>query len=173
MMCTLVIGIVSVLVPHQSVLLDSPVATLGRYFSFWAGVPNSRMPLKPMDWWAPSVMPTPKSWLPTISTSRAYCGPGEIDQLEPSHPSSQQLMQPVWPASVPVCWRGQDRPGLMAPAIQRHPSPSGPPWCDPLLSPRHRFWQGRSLPEANTSSGRRVTGMSRSQNCTLSLKIDF
>lgn len=58
-----------------SVLLDSPVATLGRYFSFWAGLPNSRMPLKPMDWWAPSVMPTPKSWLPTISTSRAYCEP--------------------------------------------------------------------------------------------------
>lgn len=57
---------------HQT-LVFLPVASLGRYFSFWAGFPKSRMPLKPMDWWAPSVMPTPRSWLPTISTSRAYC----------------------------------------------------------------------------------------------------
>lgn len=51
---------------------EIPVASLGRYFSFWAGVPNRRMPLKPMDWWAPRVMPTPRSCIPTISTSLAY-----------------------------------------------------------------------------------------------------
>lgn len=140
-------------------LLYSPVATLGRYFSFWAGVPNSRMPLKPMDWWAPSVMPTPRSWLPTISTSRAYCEPHRQWPIRAmpcrhpvSHPSTQPLMQPgttpVRSVCVPECWTGRDRPGPTAPAGQRHPSPSDPPWCGPLLSPGHRFWQGRSLPDA-------------------------
>lgn len=51
----------------------SPEASLGRYFSFCAGLPKSRIPLKPMDWWAPRVMPTPRSCIPTISTNLAYC----------------------------------------------------------------------------------------------------
>lgn len=64
------------IVPNKHTIISSvtlPVASLGRYFSFWAGFPKSRMPLKPIDWWAPRVMPTPRSWLPTISTKRAYC----------------------------------------------------------------------------------------------------
>lgn len=33
--------------------------TLGKYLAFCSGVPNNNMPLKPIDWCAPNVMPTP------------------------------------------------------------------------------------------------------------------
>lgn len=115
----------------------------------------------------------PSRGCPRSQPAGRTVNPRDIDQSEPSHPSSHQLMQPVWywPACLPACWRGRDRPGLTAPATQRHPSPSGRPWCDPLLSPGHRFWQGRSLPEASTSRDRGVTGMSRSHHFTRALKI--
>jgi len=34
--------------------------------------PWRRIPLNPIDWWAPRVIPTARSCAPTISTSRAY-----------------------------------------------------------------------------------------------------
>ena len=34
--------------------------------------PLSRIPLNPIDWWAPRTIPIAKSWAPTISTRRAY-----------------------------------------------------------------------------------------------------
>lgn len=37
----------------------SPEDTLGRYLAFCSGVPKSKMPLKPIDWCAPNVIPTP------------------------------------------------------------------------------------------------------------------
>lgn len=78
--------------------------------------------------------------------------PEAVNQSESSHTSTHKAVQPVtsplWSVRVPECWTGRDRPGPTAPASQRHPSPSAPPWCDPLLSPGHRFWQGRSLPDA-------------------------
>ena len=58
---------------RQKAAIFSPDARSGRYFSFCSGEPYSRMPLNPMDWWAPSVMPTPRSNSPTTSTRRAYC----------------------------------------------------------------------------------------------------
>lgn len=118
-----------------------------------------------MDWWAPRVMPTPRSWPPTISTSRAYCKTdvcyhirlvalcwrGCLTQLA----TIQYLLMCMCyrvnihksdHAGIPVCLRGQGRPGQLAPAGQRHPSPSGPPWCDLLPSPRCRSWQDHSPP---------------------------
>ncbi len=38
---------------RQKPAIISPVAHLGRYFCFCASVPNSTMPLHPMDWCAP------------------------------------------------------------------------------------------------------------------------
>lgn len=147
-------------------LVIIPVASLGRYFSFWAGFPKSRMPLKPIDWWAPRVMPMPRSWPPTISTNRAYCemdGYYHIRLVAPSclhscltqSATRQYLLMCVCfrvnihkpnQADVPVCLRGRGHPGQLAPAGRRRPSPSGPPWCDPPPSPRRRSWQDRSPP---------------------------
>lgn len=39
---------------------NSPDVTLGKYFAFCSGVPNNNIPLKPIDWCAPRVIPTPK-----------------------------------------------------------------------------------------------------------------
>lgn len=46
----------------------------------------------------------------------------------------------------PVCLTGQGHPGQLAPADQRHPSPSGPPWFDPPPSLRHHSWQDHLPP---------------------------
>lgn len=134
---------VTTLMQYQ-MLVFIPVASLGRYFSFWALFPKSRMPLKPIDWWAPRVMPTPRSWLPTISTSRAYCRMDGYYHIR----LTAQLCNTINIQNKygPACLRGQGHPDQLAPADQRHPSPSGPPWFDPPPSLRHHSWQDHLPP---------------------------
>ena len=56
---------------RQKAATSSPEANLGRYCCFWTSVPNRRMPLKPIDWWAPTQIEMPRSCPLTISNRRA------------------------------------------------------------------------------------------------------
>lgn len=159
----------------QSVLLDSPVATLGRYFSFWAGFPNSRMPLKPMDWWAPSVMPTPRSWLPTISTSRAYCEPQRQWPIRAQpylHPQGRAACYVT--SLVRVCTWVLDRP--RPPRSDGTCKPKAPISFSPSMVWSSTFSRASFLAGSFTSwcmCEQRGTGMSRSSNFIPAPKIDF
>lgn len=160
----------------KSVLLDSPVATLGRYFSFWAGFPNSRMPLKPMDWWAPSVMPTPRSWLPTISTSRAYCEPQrQWTNQSPARPPPTRPCSLLRHQSGPCVYLSVGQAETAQ--VRRHLQAKGTHLLQPLHGVILYFLQGivfgRVVHFLMHVQGRRVTGMSRSSDFNPATKIEF
>ncbi len=105
-----------------------------------------------MDWWAPRVMPTPRSCIPTISTSLAYC-----NQSRYMHKLHVFLWISIYNTTkwkkhgngaviLPVCWWGQRHQDLQAPEDQKLPSPSGLPSCAPPPSPEHHSSWGHSLP---------------------------
>mmetsp|Transcript_600 Transcript_600/g.1858 ORF Transcript_600/g.1858 Transcript_600/m.1858 type:complete len:258 (+) Transcript_600:909-1682(+) len=71
----------------------SPVASFGRYFCFCSSLPKRRIPLKPIDWWAPIAMDRPRSD-PIISPRRAYA---EFERPRPS--SSVGTCRPISPSS--------------------------------------------------------------------------
>lgn len=62
--------------------------------SFCSLVPNNKIPLKTLDWWAPRFIPTPRSLPPSISTSMAYWLLDRPQTPDQSAPGRQMLLAP-------------------------------------------------------------------------------
>lgn len=72
----------------------SPPVTRGRYLLFCSGLPNRRIPLNPMDWCAPSVMPTPRSCAPTTCTHEAVSEGTQRSHTYVLHATGSHLDEP-------------------------------------------------------------------------------
>lgn len=93
---------------------NSPEVTRGKYFSFCSLVPNSKIPLKPIDWWAPKTIPTPakhtiRSFEPKSHNACCY-----LNRLHRQFPQGERT----------GCCTSRGLPGLGGLEAQKRPIPT-------------------------------------------------